>query len=184
MVLKWLGLGLVAGSATLLSAEGVMRAFSESKVIAPSALKTEKPPALEPTHVTVAAETPSEEERTPPAAKALPPVDVRRSRAAGPPLPPLPAPDARQSNSEPLQQLHAVRRALADHAPERALSLLDAFVARYPASSLLEEAAVLRIDALFAAARAEAPAAARNFLRLYPRSAYAERVRSQLSARP
>ena len=74
-----------------------------------------------------------------------------------------------------------IRRALADHAPARALSLLDAFVARHPASSLLEEAAVLRFDALLASSSSEARAQGQDFVRRYPHSAYAERVRVKLS---
>ena len=43
---------------------------------------------------------------------------------------------------------------------------------------LLEEAAVLRFDALLAAGRSEAVAEGQKFLRSYPRSAYAQRVRA------
>jgi len=70
IVLKWLGLGLVAGATTLLSAERVMHAISESKrVPSARAQPTEKPPAHQPNHV-VAAATPNRPESPAPTATA------------------------------------------------------------------------------------------------------------------
>lgn len=182
MVIKWLGLGLVVGIGTVLSAEQVMHAVPESKT-APTvaALKTANPVAPHANRALEETATPAGSEITPPAARAARPLAGRLLPEANRALP---APDVSQASAEPLQELHAVRRALADHAPERALALLDSFVTRHPASSLLEEAAVLRFDALLAAGRSEARAEGREFLRRYPRSAYAERVRSKLSNVP
>jgi hypothetical protein len=182
IVFKWLGFGLVAGAATLLSAERVMRVLSEpSTAPALPARRTANPLSSHPNRDPVAPAAPSALESTPPAAKAQLPVESRPPRAADRPPP---APEVNLAPGEPLQELRAIRSALADQAPERALWLLDRFAARYPASSLLEEAAVLRFDALAAASRSEARAEGQNFLHRYPRSAYAERVRSKLSMLP
>jgi hypothetical protein len=100
---------------------------------------------------------------------------------------PDPAPAAAQTSesaTDPLHDLRVIRRALAEHAPRRTLALLEAFVARYPSSSLLEEASVLRFDAWLALGSSQARREGEAFLMRYPRSAYAERVRRELSRLP
>jgi len=182
IVFKWLGFGLLAGATTLLSAERVVRVLSEPRTTPPvPAQQNANPLSPRPNRNRVAPAAPTASESAAPAAKAPLPSDSRPLRAADRPPP---APEVNQVAAEPLQELRAVRRALAEHAPERALSLLDRFVTRYPASSLSEEATVLRFDALSAAGRREARGEGQNFLVHYPRSAYAERVRSKLSTLP
>jgi len=83
-----------------------------------------------------------------------------------------------------LAALGGVRQALAARDSTRALALLDAFDARHPASSLREEATVLRIDALSDDGRtSDAHALAIQFLQAFPASAYGEHVRSKSKSR-
>ncbi len=80
-----------------------------------------------------------------------------------------------------LAALSAIRGALAAHDPARALTLLADFDRRNPSSSLTEEVAVLRIDALVdSGLRAEAETLADAFLHAHPASVFAERVRTKL----
>jgi len=78
-----------------------------------------------------------------------------------------------------LAALASVRSALAVQQPGRALSLLDDFGRRFPASQVAEEAAVLRIETLGALGRtSEARAMGLRFLHDKPGSVYAARVRA------
>lgn len=80
-----------------------------------------------------------------------------------------------------LEALARVRRALATQEPGRALSLLDDFERRFPASRVAEEAAVLRIETLRALGRAsEAHALGRSFLRDRPFSVYGAKVEAMM----
>jgi hypothetical protein len=82
-----------------------------------------------------------------------------------------------------LAALQEIRAALAAGTPERALGLLDSFDRRFRGSALTEEAAVLRVEALVDSGNSEASARGRAFLEQYPRSAYAQHVRSKLHLR-
>jgi len=63
--------------------------------------------------------------------------------------------------------------------PGGALATLDRYDARFPAGSLSEEAAVLRVQALLAARRAgEARSVTEDFARRHPASAYVPRMRA------
>ena len=178
VVLKWLGLGVVAGTVALVSAERVRLAISESPPAPASPLlQTEKPVVGSTDRVASSAPPPNVPEGTP-GAKKPHPAGALELRAADSAVPTL---ETSEPAADPLQQLRTIRRALADHSPARALSLLDVFVTRYPSSSLLEEAAVLRFDALSRLHRGDARAEGQRFLLRYPRSAYAERVRIELS---
>ncbi|MEO8899897.1 MAG: hypothetical protein ABI627_00100 [Polyangiaceae bacterium] len=78
-----------------------------------------------------------------------------------------------------LAELRVIRGRL--NTPNAALTLLDSFEQRHPATPLAEEAGVLRIEALVNAGRkSEATALGTAFLRQTPHSAYAQRVRSKL----
>jgi hypothetical protein len=181
IALKWLGLGLLAGSATLVSAEQAVRMISESRATGTARVQAnEKSTTRQPEREAITAAAPNVPESPPLTPKAQR-LESSGSRAADPP----PAADrASEADADPLQELRTIRRALAEHAPARALTLLDSFVTRHPASSLLEEAAVLRFDALSALGSSQARAEGEAFLRRYPRSAYAERVRIKLLALP
>ena len=179
MVLKWLGLGLLVGTATLVSAEQALRVVSERRATpAASAPRNIQSAARQKKVEAVTPAAPHVPESAPPlpVAPAPPHVEALAWRAADS----LPEVRAGESAAEPLSELRAIRRALAEHAPDRALLLLEAFVTRHPASTLLEEAAVLRFDALSALGSSQALAEGRAFLNRYPRSAYAERVRIKL----
>ena len=179
LILKWLGFGLLAGTTTLLSVDYVTRANHFVSVpnaaprLTPAIAKSPTFAALPPAPTLPASAAsdrvppPQREfERMPSAAPARP-SELRVERA------PEPAPD-------PLAALQAIRSALAAHAPERALGLLDDFERHESGASLAEEATVLRIEALADAGRAEAATLGAAFLRQYPHSAYAQRVRSKL----
>ena len=184
LVLKWLVLGLLAGGVTLVSVEQVVRVVSESQ--APKTALSERTqkaitPQTQLEGIPAAAPGLSEIAPQPASAPAERQVEAPDRRV------PDPAPAAAQASesaTDPLQELRVIRRALAEHAPLRALTLLEAFVARYPSSSLLEEASVLRFDALVALGRSQARREGEAFLQRYPRSAYAERVRGELSRLP
>lgn len=184
IALKWLGLGLLAGVTTLVSAEQAVRLFSHSEP-APAAQPRHAEKSIAPQAVpkAITATPPSVSESAPLPIPASAPAhaDSPRWRA----LDPSPLPEqASEAAADPLQELQTIRRALAERAPRRALVLLDAFVARHPASPLLEECAVLRFDALLALDGSQARAQGEAFLRRYPRSAYADRVRVKLSGQP
>jgi hypothetical protein len=182
VVVKWLGLGLVVGAGTLVSAEYAVEAISARS------------------HAAVAATAPRRgtpiTQGTPNARLVMPASPPPVSPDALGPEPALPeatraprnlAPAAEASvqvvepAAAPLNELRAIRAALHAHAPARALLLVEAFERQHPGSSFSEETAVLRIDALIGLGRSsDARAAGQDFLRSYPHSAYAERVRSQL----
>jgi hypothetical protein len=87
---------------------------------------------------------------------------------------------ARDPLSVQLAKLSSIRAALAAHDPSRALTMLADFDRKNPSSALGEEAAVLRIDALFDAGRVgEGKSAASGFLRDHPGSVFADRVRTK-----
>jgi hypothetical protein len=80
-----------------------------------------------------------------------------------------------------LGALDAVRVALAQDDPGRALSLLDAYSRSYPRGQLELEAEVLRIDALARVGQRDvAKQRAETFLKRQPNSALAARVRGHL----
>jgi TolA-binding protein len=80
-----------------------------------------------------------------------------------------------------LGALDAVRSALAQGDPGGALSLLDAYAKDYPRGRLELEAEVLRIDALARAGQTDlAKKRAETFLKRYPKSVLASRVRGYL----
>ena len=180
LMLKWLGVGLLAGVSTLVSldyatqrkAPALMRSAPERAPQA--ALGGAATPKL----------APSREDAPPPSSEPSPALAAARAPSA-------PTPHARasaepsatpsESSALALAELQAVRAALAGRAPERALTLLAAFEQRPNAAAFAEEATVLRIQALADARRgADARALAADFLSRYPNSAYAERVRSKV----
>lgn len=76
------------------------------------------------------------------------------------------------------------RRALRDQRPNRALEVLDAHARAFPQGQMREDRLVLRIEALCAAGKGpQARAEARLFLRAFPASAHAGRVRAACSAK-
>jgi RNA polymerase sigma-70 factor, ECF subfamily len=91
--------------------------------------------------------------------------------------PSRPASSAESLRGE-LAQLDAARSRLAGGEPEQALGLLDAYDRATPRGALKLEAEVMRIDALSRSGRsAQAKQRAQAFLRRYPESVLAARVR-------
>ena len=82
-----------------------------------------------------------------------------------------------------LATLEQARSALASGDAPRALSLLDAYAARFPGGTMALEATVLRIEALVRAGDVTAAQRAGNaFLASRPQSPYSTRVRSLIGA--
>jgi len=110
-------------------------------------------------------------------------VSVTPPRAATPAAPVAPEPTASATSSMPseLAALQQARAALGAGDPARALSMLDAYGARFPHGAMTQEAAVLRIEALVRAGdRPAAQRAADAYRRAYPQSPYLDRIRSLL----
>jgi hypothetical protein len=75
--------------------------------------------------------------------------------------------------------IREARQALQADRPAGALEVLDAHARAFPEGQMREDRAVLRIEALCAAGKApQARAEAQQFVRAFPRSAHAERVRA------
>lgn len=80
--------------------------------------------------------------------------------------------------------VHEARQALRGDRPARALELLDAHARAFPAGQMREDRQVLRIEALCATGKApQARAEAALFLRAFPGSAHAQRVRASCAER-
>ncbi|MCX4246183.1 hypothetical protein [Paraliomyxa miuraensis] len=95
---------------------------------------------------------------------------------------PTDEPDPTTASATLLDELEIIRRAntelTAEH-PERALAALDEHARRFPSGALTEERRFLRAVALCKAGRDdEGKERARAFLQTYPRTAFAERLRS------
>lgn len=98
----------------------------------------------------------------------------------------LPASASEEPPSTEVDELRAelalireARQALRAERPEGALEVLDAHMRAFPDGQMREDREVLRIEALCAAGKApQARAEGRLFLRAFPGSAHAQRVRS------
>lgn len=165
------------------------RAAAQVMIAASAAAKVENPP-------TVAAGAPSTADRGATAPAAAHEVVIPAPGAVTNPAPrnegnaasAAPTSPAPESKLEPvamqLEALSTIRAALAAGDAPGAIKLIDAFEAQHPSSPLIEEATVLRIDALVdAGRRAEAAAVAGAFAKAYPTSAYGDHVRSKINSR-
>lgn len=105
-------------------------------------------------------------------------------RAAAP-AGPQPTESSTSSMPSELAALQQARAALGAGDPARALSMLDAYVTRFPHGVMAQEAAVLRIEALVRAGdRPAAQRAADAYLAAHPQSPYLDRIRSLLGTNP
>ncbi|MBX3207869.1 MAG: tetratricopeptide repeat protein [Labilithrix sp.] len=112
---------------------------------------------------------------------AVDPAGVAEPPVAAPALEPLAAASAAESSLKlEILALDRVRRATEGGRPREALALLDAYVARFPAGKLREEATVLRVEALAASGDPDAERLARELLREAPNTPYAARLRAAL----
>jgi hypothetical protein len=118
---------------------------------------------------------------------ALPPAEPAEKRRPMPPSPAMPARarGATASVEAEMGLIGEARDALRSGAGARALLLLDEHAHRYPAGALGEERDAMRIAALCALGRvAESRAAASQFLRAFPESPHAARVRASCASDP
>jgi outer membrane biosynthesis protein TonB len=112
-------------------------------------------------------------------------ISVTPPPRAATPVAPEPTETATSSMPSELAALQQARASLASGDPARALSMLDAYAARFPHGVMAQEAAVLRIEALVRAGdRPAAQRAADAYLAAYPQSPYLDRIRSLLGTNP
>jgi hypothetical protein len=144
-------------------------------VVAPAA------PASRPAAHRMARPKPTVPER-PAAAPAAPAVESTEAIAPPPAAAPEPKRAARELG-EQVAALDRAERALASGDAALALSLVEEYEQRFPAGSLLQEATVVRVDALSKLGRREAAAeVGRAFLASHPTSPYAAKVRRRLES--
>ena len=144
-----------------------------------------------PPRTNASAATPAK--RAPPAPRVEPPLQqtapprVRRNRASSsPPAARTPSPSSGSPAEQVLDALQAemlliaqARRALRAGTPTRALALLKTHATTFPRGQMQEDRRVLRIEALCAAGKgAQGRGEVVSFLRDFPDSAHAARVRS------
>jgi hypothetical protein len=189
--LKWLGLVGAIAVGTVATAVGVHRAHRSSisdaeatriAANAPSRPLGAPAPATD-VPTTIAATPAAGESVAVEATRAPSPAAAQRVIARS-------VPRSAESNASPASALPA-ELAMLDHArsatsageTNRALSILDAYAARFPRGAMAPEAAVLRVEALVKAGdRSGAARFANAFLASAPHSPYAARIQSLLSA--
>jgi hypothetical protein len=188
--LKWVGVvGLTAAGAAM----GTV-GWHEAHAVDPTAAAVVRP-APEP----VARSTPRAAAVAPPSAvfpapsaaaideprrPVTPPPSPLGSRQSSPPLS-APLPSSSSGLPRELAMLDRARAALAEGDPALALSMIDAYFARFERPELAPEATVLAIQALVRAGdRDAARRRASAFLAANPSSPYAARVRSMLTDNP
>jgi hypothetical protein len=191
-VLKWLGLGLLAGSVVAVSAGSVLSPAERAPAVATASpvVATVAAPPLR----TVAALAPVP--LAPTAAPSASPLRVAASGSASsaahetvaPTAPNAsvaafePPANARQTLADELRELDRARARLAAGDASGALGDVARFEARYPRGRLRQEAVLVRVEALAAAGRcADASSAAASFLAQHPNSVLAKRARSLLA---
>jgi len=203
LLVQWIGIGTLGGAVAIASAPYAERVMVRAQQSARSssvslhrreankaaASSVEEPLAPVDSPTIAPAPIPSPPTPSPPVKPLHPPRALdeanRATASAATTQEPAPSvvPVATDSIATQLETLKAIRASLGVGAPERALILLDDFQRRYPSSPLVEEATVLRIDALVDARRGtEATRLAEAFLSAHPSSAYAQRVRSKLKS--
>lgn len=166
LLLKWwaistVAIGVVAGGAAVV----VHERKTETPVVAASA----------PVVASVAPIVPSPIESALPVPSATPTVDV-------PHVVPHPKPTS-SSLADEVAKLDRARIALDGNDPSKALREADEYIARYPHGTFVQEAEVLRVQALLAKGdRAGAERAGNQFLAAHPTSPHATRVRGLLAS--
>jgi hypothetical protein len=202
-LLKWVGIGTVAGVVSLGAVRAVAPRSSApppvvTAVSAPAAPKTTAPIDPVPSRLDPPIETTQPEE--PPAVAQAPhavrrvadPTVINSQPARAPSSPPAAEPpspaNAPVSPATPtvtsstlaaeVAMLDQARNAVSAKSGDRALDLLGRYAQKFPSGTLGLEAAVLRIEALYlAGSTAAARALAREFLASHPTSTHASHVR-------
>jgi hypothetical protein len=185
VLVKWLGMGVIAGVVGG-SAVYAVRSTGSGRPTGSPAVSTRSAapvvassPAVATPHVEVQPPV------TPPLDAAKAPKEALASsfvESSGPvPDATASAPRASTRLADEMAVIHEVRATLAAREPARASSQLDDYARAFPAGLLRVEAEVLRIEALFALGnRAEADRRARRFVSDHAGSPYVRRVRSML----
>jgi hypothetical protein len=183
--LKWLGIGVASVGAVSVGVTLHEQVFAIATRHASDpvhlAAKAPVPLPMRAPHAPVASPPSAPETSAPPSAS--------ETSIAPPPVVAAPAPvrvaEQERSIRKEVAALKRASSALASGDAALALAVLQDYGARFPAGSLASEAAVLRIQALAQAGNASAARrAAESFLAAYPRSPYAERVRSVVGSNP
>lgn len=129
---------------------------------------------------------PSLAETSEPSAEVNDASSARRPTRPGAPKPHGSVPSPSSTEVDELRAemalIREARQALQADRPKGALEVLDAHARAFPRGQMREDAAVLRIEALCAAGKApQARAEVRLFLRAFPGSAHAQRMRATCS---
>jgi hypothetical protein len=192
-LVKWAGLAAgvlaTAGAVGYAGYHGRSVAHTTAEIGAPEVAGASPRAAarVEPQHL--AEPVASALDETPPAVAPSPAPVPRVGAVAPAPAPAVqqakavsPAPAA-SSLLEEVALLDDARRALGAGDAARASALVDGYEARFPAGSLVEEAAEVRIEALYRAGkRAQAGDLAAKFLAAHPSSIHARVIRSLQAA--
>lgn len=137
------------------------------------------PPVAPPAQAPAPAPAAAPEPAPAPSDISIPPVEVTAPEVAPPPPAPV---DPRRLALE-VSLIDRARAAVTANDIPRALAVLDEYRKSFADGALVEEAELVRIEALLAAHRsAEASEAGRAFLARFPHSPLARRVRSMLSS--
>jgi len=173
-LLKWVGIGVLGGAATVGVAQTVTTATPQETVpIVPAST------AVRETH-RAAAPTPAVQ----PSASVPTPTDSTAIRRVMPAVDP-PVESARTTLADEVAALDRAREAVAAGQPARALAALDDYGRRFPGGTLAQEAVVLRIEALAASGdKAGASRLGQAFLERNPGSPHAARIRTLVGASP
>jgi hypothetical protein len=196
MLLKWVGIGTVAGVASMgavryatapvVPAKPVAVVVSPAPVVAPVAPRVMPAPletaTLEPPVVVAPVAQPrvarSAPVRTTELVVAPEPAAPVVNPVAPPPDPPAPATSTLAAEVALLDQ---ARGAVAAKSGERALDVLGRYTRQFPSGTLALEASVLRIEALFLTGSPAATTLANEFLAAHPSSTHATHVRRLLA---
>lgn len=185
LLLKWLGTGIIAGVVAGGLSHGVRVAVDRDAVRPAVSLQAEARGSTAEEGRAALGSPPEARSkvdlRTPPVASfEIPEVAVKKP----PPNSSSPAPSAKAGLAEETVAINHIQSALTAGDAAAALKRIDDYERTYPGGLLSVEAEVLRITALSAlGSRGEFEWRARRFLREFPGSPYAGRVRSLLEGR-
>lgn len=182
-IAKWIGAGIAIGLITAGSA-GLLQAPGDARAPAPPASARHVAPPIR-ARVAAAPREEAPREASPPDPSPSSSAEVMPARSAPRVEPTASAKAERPSLAEEVALLDRAREAVASGDAGRALAALDDHTRRFPGGALGQEALVLRIEALsMRGDRAAATRLGESFLKSFPQSPLAPRVRSRLGLPP